>query len=171
MGASALPSPRIPRGAVLPWYLSLALKTPAAPGGNAADSAVTYILNYGILGIVALALVFRWLVPRGAVEEAREQGRADVIAERDRAIARADKAEGRADKAEADLKDALKFTAERTAPMLEQFVSATGTLIPILQSLVHYGLPAAARERDPGDDWRRGRDQQRGGGDGGPRAP
>lgn len=133
------------------------------------DGAVSLVLNYGVLGLVALALVFRWLVPKGAVEEAREQGRADVIAERDRAIARADKAEERADKAETDLKAALRFTAERTAPMLEQFVSATSTLIPILQSLVRYGLPAG-REREPVDDWR-GRDQQRGSDDGAARTP
>jgi hypothetical protein len=119
-----------------------------SPDGSI-GSTVSYVLNYGILGVVAIALVFRWIVPRGAVEEAREQGRADVIAERDRAITRADKAEARAEKAEADLKAALRFTAEQTAPMLQSFVSSTGTLIPILQGIVRFGPPEhRGRESD-----------------------
>lgn len=80
-----------------------------------------------------------------------------------------DLANARAEKAEAELNAALRFTAERTAPMLEQFVSATGTLIPILQGLIHYGLPPAIAERDH-DEPARGR-QRRDRSDGRPGTP
>lgn len=72
----------------------------------------------------------------------------EVKSERDRANARAEKAEARAEQIEEQLNSALKFTAERTAPMLESFVSATNTLIPILQGVVRYGLPRAGQEND-----------------------
>lgn len=107
------------------------------------DSAVSYILNYGVLGVVALALAFRILVPRGAVEEAREQGRADVIAERDRAIVRADKAEQK-------LETQQRLSQEQLLPLLQSFVQSTSTLIPILQGIVRYGLPASDHGRDGG---------------------
>lgn len=121
----------------------IALAAAAAPADDAISKTISTILNYGILGIVALALAFRWLVPRGAVEEAREQGRADVIAERDRAIARADKAEEK-------LETQQRLSQEQLLPLLQSFVQSTGTLIPILQGLVRFGLPASEHGRDGG---------------------
>jgi hypothetical protein len=115
----------------------------AASSDDAITKTISTILNYGILGIVALALAFRWLVPKGAVEEAREQGRADVVAERDRALARADKAEEK-------LETQQRLAQEQLLPLLQSFVRSTDTLIPILQGLVRFGLPASEHGRDGG---------------------
>jgi len=119
----------------------LVVAAAAAPDGDVITKTISTILNYGILGVVALALAFRWLVPKGAVEEAREQGRADVLAERDRALTRADKAEEKLDASQ-------RLAQEQLLPLLQSFVSTTSTLIPILQGIVRYGLPPGNHGRE-----------------------
>lgn len=89
---------------------------------------VSYILSYGVLGVVSLALAFRFLVPRSAVTEARQQARADLLEERTRILEEKAKAERERD-------EALRV-ARDLAPMLVSFTSATQSLLPLLQDLV-----------------------------------
>jgi hypothetical protein len=92
--------------------------------------------------IVILFLTgFAW--PKHSVDEIKR--------ERDQAIARAERAEEQRD-------DALRLTTDRTVPLLEHFVGATNTLIPILQGLVRYGAPVPFPDLERGHvDERRGR--------------
>ena len=124
----------------MPWHYVLAASV--TPVDAAAGSLVSYILGYGPVGVVVIAFAFRLIVPKGTVDEAVERARADLVAENTRLIE---------EKREAE--EHLRASSERVVPLLESFVSATGTLIPILQGLVRYTLP----ERPPPDDDRRPR--------------
>jgi hypothetical protein len=117
----------------LPWFVPLLA---AAGSSNPLDAAVSQILGYGILGIVALALALRFLVPKGAVEDARNEARADLISQ----VGRLEKQieELRRDKkaVEEQRDDAQQFTTSQLVPLLVQFTGATSALIPLLQELV-----------------------------------
>lgn len=74
----------------------------------------TQILNYGVLGIVVLALIFGYLWAKPAVDDLK----------------------ARAEKAEAQRDEALKLWQDNVIPLLQDFNEATKSLIPILQQLV-----------------------------------
>lgn len=99
------------------------------PIGSATDSIVSYVLGFGPLGIVVLAFAFRFIVPKGAVEEARKEARTDLLAERDRLLEEKRDAEDQRD-------EALKVAREQLAPLLTSFVSTTSALIPLLQEII-----------------------------------
>ena len=105
---------------------------------------VCYILGYGVLGIVALALVFRILVPAKALDKERGNAQADLIEENRRLLARAEKAEDQCD-------DALKIAQEQIAPLLTNFNATVSALLPLLQELVTARDIRAreGREREP----------------------
>lgn len=111
------------------------------PVGQATGDLVTYILGYGVLGVVALALAFRFLVPAKALEEVRETARGDLVAENARLITRAEKAEAQRD-------EALKIAQTQLVPLLSQFTATTAALIPLLQELVY--TREAGRARNTG---------------------
>jgi hypothetical protein len=100
-----------------------------APIDSATGSIVGYILNYGVLGVVALALAFRFLVPRSAIEEARDQARGDLEKELGRVLAEKTRIEEERD-------EALKVAQVQLVPLLVQFTATTSALIPLLQELV-----------------------------------
>ena len=122
----------------------------AATGASAPlDSAVTAILGYGPLGVIALALswlIFKgWrLIPPSREGEiragVREDARADLIRERDRVIAEKGKPEDQRD-------EAMKIAQTEIAPLLLQFTATSGALLPLLQELVSR---REGRERDTG---------------------
>lgn len=81
-------------------------------------------LNYGVLGVLVLAIFFGWVWPRPSVER--------LIAERDRLILEKEKAEEQRDAA-------IAIAQEKIVPLLTTFVSTTQTLIPLLQEIVREG--------------------------------
>lgn len=131
-----------------------AIISAAADSGpaDAAPTSITGILvGYGPLGVAVLVMGWlflkrwRFISPdeEAAIrKEARDEGQAEL----DRASARADRAEVRADRAEAKY-DAV---VDDLKPLLSSFISVTGTLNPILQDIVRFGMPARTRRREGG---------------------
>lgn len=111
------------------WALIATLSANVSPVDTAAGSIVSYILGYGPIGIIALAFAFRFIVPRSAVDEAKEQARRDLVAENERLITEKTRAEEQRD-------DALKIAQVQLVPLLVQFTATTGALLPLLQELV-----------------------------------
>ena len=111
----------------MPWLAVLAASV--TPVDAAAGSIISYILGYGPIGIIALAFAFRVIVPRSAVDEAKEQARKDLVEENKRLIAEKAHAEEQRD-------DALKIAQVQLVPLLIQFTATTGALLPLLQELV-----------------------------------
>jgi hypothetical protein len=112
------------------WWDYLGTGTPGGtvtPLGAATGDIVTYILSFGVLGVVALALAFRFLVPKGTVEAAR----ADLLAELDRVRAEKTKAEEQRD-------EALRIAQTQLVPLLTSFTATASALLPLLQELVRY---------------------------------
>ena len=104
------------------------------PVDNAASSIVGYVLSYGPLGIITLALAWLFykgwrLVSPSTAAADRETAREDLIAERDRVIVEKQQAEDQRD-------EALTVARDQIGPMLSSFVAATGTLIPLLQEII-----------------------------------
>ena len=130
--------------------MSLVIALAAGPGTSvtpidgATDSVTGYLFGFGPLGIgfVALAwLLFRgWrLVSPERADAIRAEGRADLIADRDRQVSEKHAAEEQRE-------DALRVARE-LAPLLSQFTATQGALIPILQEII---ADAAARRRQGG---------------------
>ena len=124
----------------MPWFVSLALDAPATPADQATSTVTGLLLGYGPLGIVALAMAYLmfkgWrLVPPDKEAEGREaaraEARADLLEERARVLQEKTRIEAERD-------EALKFTQAQLVPLLVQFTSATGALIPLLQELVRH---------------------------------
>ena len=114
-------------------WLAFALTGPGTsvtPVDAATSSITGYLLGFGPLGIIALAV--SWLLYKGwrlmspareavITESARAQARADLERENARIIAERD--------------DAMKV-AQQMIPLLAQFTATTTALIPLLQELV-----------------------------------
>lgn len=102
--------------------------------GWAADSgvpeAIAPYMNYGVLGLVFVAILCGWIWSKPAVDR--------LLAERDRLILEKQRAEEQRDAA-------LSIAQEQIVPLLTTFVTTTQTLIPLLQEIV----------RDGNDDHRR----------------
>lgn len=115
-------------------YLAAAVTPVDAAGG----SVVGYVLGFGPLGIIALALawlIFKgWrLVPPNAdaanKETVRLEARADLLDERARVLAEKTRIEAERD-------EALKIAQTQIVPLLSTFTATTGALIPLLQEVV-----------------------------------
>jgi hypothetical protein len=100
-----------------------------SPVDAATGSLIGYILGYGPIGVIALAFAFRFIVPRSAVDEAKEQARRDLVEENKRLVTEKTRAEEQRD-------DALKIAQVQIVPLLIQFTATTGALLPLLQELV-----------------------------------
>ena len=96
--------------------------TSLSPVDSATSSITGYVLGYGPVGVIALALawlLFRgWrLLPPGEQAsirgEARAEARTDLVAERERLLAEKQAAEEQRD-------DALRFTRDNVTPLLLQ---------------------------------------------------
>jgi hypothetical protein len=114
---------------ILPAALAGGITTNVAPVDAATTSLIQYILGYGVVGIVALAFAFRFVVPRGSVEEARKLAREDLERENARLIEERNKAETERDAA-------LKIAQDQIVPLLVSFNSTASSLIPLLQDIV-----------------------------------
>lgn len=132
---------------LFPVYLATAAAS-ISPIDSASESVVGYLLSYGPLGIIAVAiayLLFRGyrLVPPGfestVRDAARADARADLIGERDRVITEKQQAEDQRD-------EALTVARDQMAPLLSSFVATTGALVPILQEIIRES-PARGRRR------------------------
>jgi threonine dehydrogenase-like Zn-dependent dehydrogenase len=121
----------------MPWAASLAAYVASVtPVDQATGSVTGYIIGYGPLGIIALAMA--WLMFRGwrlasPDREAaiRESGRADLLKELERVLAEKHQAEDQRD-------DAMRFATDQLVPLLTSFTATTAALIPLLQELVRY---------------------------------
>ncbi len=120
----------------MPWLAILLAQGPSSsvtPVDQATGSIVSYVLGYGVLGVVALAFAFGWLKSGRTSERdratARAEARADLEAELARTIARAERAEEQRD-------EALRMAQTQLVPLLSSFTSTTGALIPLLQEVV-----------------------------------
>lgn len=115
----------------MPWYAFLLTSGPTSvtPLDNAASSIIGYIGGFGVLGYLALALVFGWLKPGRTAERERAQARADLEAELTRVLAEKKQAEAQRD-------EALKFARDDMVPLLSSFTATTTALIPLLQEVV-----------------------------------
>jgi hypothetical protein len=114
------------------------------PVGTVTSDLVSYILGYGVVGIVALAFAFRFIVPASVVKEAREQARADIKAELERVLA-----EKRAVEEQRD--EALRVARDQFVPILTSFTASASSLIPLLQELVSRREREGSRDRYPRD--------------------
>lgn len=113
----------------MPWFSYALLATSVTPLGTATGDIVSYILGYGVLGIGAVLLVLRIIVPGKSVNEAVERGRADLVTENTRLIAEKTQAEKQRD-------EALKIATDQVVPLLVQFNASVSALLPILQGIV-----------------------------------
>lgn len=133
------------------WLHFIAQGVPASvtPADAASESLVGYILGFGPLGVVALALAWltfkgwRLISPDGEAairKAAREESRADLVAERDRILTEKQQAEDQRD-------EALQVARDQLTPLLQSFVATTSVLVPILQEIIR---DAPARRRRGG---------------------
>jgi hypothetical protein len=114
----------------MPWLAVLAAHASSVtPVDAATGSLVGYILGFGPIGIIALAFAFRFIVPRSAVDEAKDQARADLVEENKRLITEKTHAEEKAD-------EALRIAQVQIVPLLVQFNATIAALLPLLQELV-----------------------------------
>jgi Tfp pilus assembly protein PilN len=120
------------------WPLLAVLAANVTPVDQATSSLISYVLGYGVLGIVAVALAFRFIVPRSAVEDAREQARSDLIAQVGRLERQIEQLQREKKEAEDQREDQMKFAQVQLVPLLVNFTSATAALIPLLQELVRH---------------------------------
>jgi hypothetical protein len=105
------------------------LAASVSPLDAATGSIIGYVLGYGPIGVIALAFAFRFVVPRSAVDEAKDQARADLLKENQRLIAEKAHAEEQRD-------DALRVANEQVVPLLVSFNATVTALLPLLQELV-----------------------------------
>jgi hypothetical protein len=127
----------------VPWPALLATYVASvSPVDAATGSVVGYILGFGPIGIIALAFAFRFIVPRSAVDEAKDQARRDLLKENERLITEKTHAEEQRD-------DALRIAQEQIVPLLVSFNATVAALLPLLQELV------SRREGHGGDNGRR----------------
>lgn len=116
--------------------------TDVTPIDSATSSIVSYVLGYGLAGLIALAFAFRFIVPASVLKEARENARADLKAELDRTIAEKREAEEQRD-------EALRLAQSQLVPILVQFTSATDSLLPLLRELL--SRREGRYDQDPGN--------------------
>ena len=135
----------------LAYMLTQAPGTSVSPIDSAGSSIVGYLLGFGPLGIMALAM--GWLFFKGwrlvspareaqITADARAQARADLEKELARTLAEKQHAEDQRE-------EALKVAREQVAPLLIQFNGTVTALLPLLQELV--------RRREGGHDRSAGR--------------
>lgn len=89
--------------------------------------------NFGVLGLVLVAIFFGWIWARPAVDALRsgkDEAIANLIAERDRLI-------GERDDAEAQRDAAIAIAQEKLVPLLTTFTATIQTFTPLLQDVVH----------------------------------
>ena len=111
----------------MPWLAIFAASV--TPIDSATGSIVGYVLGFGPIGIIALAFAFRFIVPRSAVDEAKEQARRDLVEENKRLIIEKTHAEEQRD-------DALRVARDQFVPLLVQFNATVAALLPLLQEMV-----------------------------------
>ena len=111
----------------MPWLAIFAASV--TPIDSATGSIVGYVLGFGPIGIIALAFAFRFIVPRSAVDEAKEQARRDLVEENKRLITEKTHAEEQRD-------DALRVARDQFVPLLVQFNATVAALLPLLQEMV-----------------------------------
>lgn len=109
----------------------------AATSAGQADltGEITPLLNYGVLGLLVLAIFFGWVWARPSVDRVVEEKDASIArltAERDRLIEERKRAEDQRDAA-------LSIAQDKIVPLLTSFVSTSQTLIPLLQEIVREG--------------------------------
>jgi hypothetical protein len=91
---------------------------------NSVPQEIAPYLNYGVLGLLVMAIFMGWVWAKPAVDR--------LLAERDRLISEKAKAEEQRDAA-------IAIAQDKLIPLLTTFVTTTETLIPLLQEIVREG--------------------------------
>ena len=120
----------------MPWHLILLAADAGTP--DPINSAISQILGFGVLGVVALALAFRFLVPKGAVDDARKEARGDLLDQIGRLERDVERLERERDGIAQQRDEAQQFTSSQLVPLLVNFTNATSALLPILQDIVRH---------------------------------
>jgi hypothetical protein len=108
------------------------------PVDGATTSLVQYIVSFGVLGVVAVAFAFGFIVPRKTVDRARDEARGDLLKENERLDAAWKELQGK----HAELEE---FVRAQLVPAVVQFTAVAQSLIPLLQAQI---------ERSRGSDGR-----------------
>jgi len=126
---------------VAPWLAA----SNVSPLTSASGDIVSYIVSYGPLGIIALALA--WVLYKGwqvvspaRLAAIRDDARADLVAENKRLIDEKHAAEQVRD-------EALRMANDQIVPVLASFNATMSALLPVLQDLVARGETRATRSR------------------------
>ena len=134
------------------WLSAVYQQVPGSvtPVDQATSSLISYIVSFGAIGV--FALLAGWLLLRGwrlvspaelesIREKARDEGRADLLAERERIIGEKHAAEDQRD-------EAMTVARDNLVPLLANFTSATQALLPILQGQVSQRSSKTLRRGD-----------------------
>jgi threonine dehydrogenase-like Zn-dependent dehydrogenase len=142
-------------------YLHIALShgvTASNPAGDPLGAATATVLGYGVTG--ALVIVLAFVLYRGTftrtsdadarLAAAKADADARVAAARVDLLRENEELRGKLTQAERELREAINFTRDQWVPLLQQFVSATGSLLPILQRVTarYDELPSRHWEHD-----------------------
>jgi hypothetical protein len=127
----------------LVWAAAWAGVTAASGSDPGLSAEIAQFLNYGVLGLLVLAIFFGWVWARPSVDRVVQEKDASIArleAERDRLL------EDRA-RAEQQRDAALSIAQDKIVPLLTSFVSTSQTLIPLLQEIVREGSDDRPRRR------------------------
>lgn len=98
----------------------------------------SYILNYGLLGVVMVMLITGLLWVKPSVDRIEQ--------EKNRAVQEKDKAQAQRD-------EALEVAQEKIIPILVKFVDTTEALLPLIQTLaMETRRDTQRRQRERDDD-------------------
>lgn len=107
--------------------LAAGTEIPSTPVGAAADSLISYVLGYGVLGVAVVAFTFRLIVPRSAIDD----GRRDLLKQVGYLEAKLAATEKQRD-------EAMDLARTQLVPMLMSFNATSDALIPLLRELVTF---------------------------------
>jgi hypothetical protein len=110
------------------WQVLLAADI--TPIDSVTSSVTSYILSFGLPGIVILAFAFGFIHPKGALQKARDEARRDLETENKRLLEEKRHAEEQRDAA-------LAMARDHVVPLLTSFNASVSALLPVLQELVH----------------------------------
>lgn len=138
----------------MPWSVMLLTSLASGPTAGSVTPAdqvsgdlTSYVLSYGILGVVAVILAglaykgWRLISPAREAEirkAVRDEARADLVAQVERLEREREQDQRDRKEAERQRDEALKFSQTNLIPLLVNFTNATTALLPILQQVVQH---------------------------------
>jgi hypothetical protein len=137
--------------AILPILLAAGSDTPSPQVTLPSTDLISYLLNYGVLGIVAVLFVTRMIVPKKALDDVRQEAAAtaraeeeasrQVLAQREQRITQLREQLARVD---SDYRDVLRRYQEEMVPALVRATDLTKEATSLMRELI------TQRGRPPG---------------------